>query len=304
MKQTAILAVVVWLLAVDVLAGEPQLVLSLEPVEVSQGGILQIKAWGKDIAAARAIFSDRDLLLVRERDGVFSAFWGVDLEERPRVLDFAVEIRTSSEEKWAKRLTAYVKAKEFPTETISVPPASDTFDSATLKRIEKEQAVLERLWKIHSANRLWEGVFAAPVPGGISSQFGFRRVINGLARAPHTGVDLRAALGAEVMAANSGRVVLKDDFFFGGKSLVLDHGGGLYTMYFHLSEFRAEKNAQVRKGEVIGLAGMTGRVTGPHLHWGARLNGARIDPMELLALQEGERREATGERQEKESKMH
>ena len=296
MKQAAILAVVVWLLAANVLAGEPQLVLSLEPVEVSQGGILQIKAWGKDIAAARAIFPDRDLPLVRGRDGVFSAFWGVDLEQRPRVLDFAVEVRNGKEEKWAKRLTAYVKAKEFPRETFSVSKEFEPPDRETLKRIEKEQAVLERLWKIHSANRLWEGAFAAPVPGAISSHFGFRRVINGLARAPHTGVDLRAALGAEVVAANSGRVVLKDDFFFGGKSLVLDHGGGLYTMYFHLSEFRAEKNAEVRKGEVIGLAGMTGRVTGPHLHWGARLNGARIDPMELLTLEEGERREATGER--------
>jgi murein DD-endopeptidase MepM/ murein hydrolase activator NlpD len=289
MKPAAVLAVFALLLAADVMGGEPRLVLSLEPVEVSQGGILRIRAWGTDLAGARAILPDRDLSLDRGRDGVFSAFWGVDLEQRPQVLNFAVEIRTSNEEKWAKRLTAYVRAKEFPRETFSVPPAADTFDSATLKRIEKEQAILERLWKIHSANRLWEGAFAAPVPGGISSQFGFRRVINGIARAPHTGVDLRAALGAEVLAANHGRVVLKDDFFFGGKSLVLDHGGGLYTMYFHLSEFRAEKNAQVRKGDVIGLAGMTGRVTGPHLHWGARLNGARIDPMELLILEESQK---------------
>jgi murein DD-endopeptidase MepM/ murein hydrolase activator NlpD len=289
MKPAAVLAVFALLLAADVMGGEPRLVLSLEPVEVSQGGILHIKAWGRDIAGARAILPDRDLPFVRGREGVFSAFWGVDLEHRPKVLNFAVEISTGSEEKWAKRLTAYVRAKEFPRETFSVPPASDTFDSATLKRIEKEQAILERLWKIHSAGRLWEGAFAAPVPGEISSHFGFRRVINGIARAPHTGVDLRAALGAEVVAANSGRVVLEDDFFFSGKSLVLDHGGGLYTLYFHLSEFRAEKNAQVRKGEVIGLVGMTGRVTGPHLHWGARLNGARIDPMELLTLEEGER---------------
>jgi len=289
MRSAAVLTVFLWLLAVNVFAGAPQMVLSLEPVEVFQGGILHIKLWGGDIAGARAVFPDRDLPLVRGRDGVFSAFWGVDLEQRPRVLDFAVEVVNGKEEKWAKRLTAYVKTKEFPTEKISVPPAADTFDSATLKRIEKEQALLDRLWKIHSAGRLWEGAFTAPVPGGISSQFGFRRVINGIARAPHTGADLRAALGAEVVAANGGRVVLKDDFFFGGKSLVLDHGGGLYTMYLHLSEFRAEKNARVRKGEVVGLAGMTGRVTGPHLHWAARLNGARIDPMELLTIEESQK---------------
>jgi murein DD-endopeptidase MepM/ murein hydrolase activator NlpD len=296
MNSIPVLAVFVWLLAANVLAGEPQLVVSLEPVEVFQGGILRIKAWGKDLTGGRAIFPDRDLILARGADGVYAAFWGADLEQRPGVLDFAVEVRNRNEEKWAKRLTAYVKAKEFPKETFSVPPAFDQFDGPTLKRIEKEQAALDRVWKIHSALRLWEGAFVAPVQGGITSPFGLRRVINGAARAPHTGVDLKAALGAEVIAANHGRVVLQGDFFFSGKSLVVDHGGGLYTAYFHLSEFRAQKNSEVRKGDVIGLAGMTGRVTGPHLHWGARLNGARIDPMELLALEEGERREATGER--------
>jgi murein DD-endopeptidase MepM/ murein hydrolase activator NlpD len=122
------------------------------------------------------------------------------------------------------------------------------------------------------------------VPIKVNSAFGFRRVVNGLARAPHEGVDLKAALGAPVVAANDGRVVLEDNLFFSGNSLFLDHGGGLYTMYFHLSEFRVPTGASVRKGDVIGLAGMTGRVTGPHLHWGARLNGARIDPLDLLAL--------------------
>jgi murein DD-endopeptidase MepM/ murein hydrolase activator NlpD len=95
-------------------------------------------------------------------------------------------------------------------------------------------------------------------------------------------VDLKAGIGAEIRASNHGRVVLREEFYFSGKSLVLDHGGGLYTMYFHLDDFRVEPDALVRKGSVIGTAGMTGRVTGPHLHWGARLNGARVDPLALL----------------------
>jgi murein DD-endopeptidase MepM/ murein hydrolase activator NlpD len=89
-------------------------------------------------------------------------------------------------------------------------------------------------------------------------------------------------MGTEVTAANHGRVALMGDFFYSGKSVVLDHGGGLYTMYFHLSEIRVEQQAEVRKGDLIALSGMTGRVTGPHLHWAARLNGARIDPLELV----------------------
>ena len=120
----------------------------------------------------------------------------------------------------------------------------------------------------------------------IRPELGLRRVINGLKRAPHNGVDLKAELGTEILAANHGRVVLRDEFFFSGKTLVLDHGGGLYTMYFHLNEFQAAEGANVHKGEVIGKVGMTGRVTGPHLHWGARLQGARVDPLALLKAAE------------------
>jgi murein DD-endopeptidase MepM/ murein hydrolase activator NlpD len=85
-----------------------------------------------------------------------------------------------------------------------------------------------------------------------------------------------------VVASNHGRVTLTGEFYFAGKSVVLDHGAGLMTMYFHLSEVRVEQGAEVRRGEVIGLSGMTGRVTGPHLHWGARAGGARVDPLQLL----------------------
>jgi murein DD-endopeptidase MepM/ murein hydrolase activator NlpD len=85
-----------------------------------------------------------------------------------------------------------------------------------------------------------------------------------------------------VLATNHGRVVLTGDYFFAGKSVVLDHGGGLYTMYFHLSEFKVDAGAMVRRGDVLALSGMSGRVTGPHLHWAARLGNARVDPMELV----------------------
>ncbi len=89
-------------------------------------------------------------------------------------------------------------------------------------------------------------------------------------------------MGTEVVATNHGRVVLVGSFFFAGGSVVLDHGGGLFTMYFHLSEFKVEEGAMVRRGDVIALSGSSGRVTGPHLHWGARMANARIDPLELL----------------------
>ncbi|MGH7197402.1 MAG: M23 family metallopeptidase, partial [Candidatus Omnitrophota bacterium] len=212
---------------------------------------------------------------------------GVDLERPPGAVTISIRGRSGAGRQWERRVTASVLAKEYPSEAFSVPPSFDQIDAATMRRIKREQAEFDRLWKTRTASRLWDGGFLAPVSGDITSPFGLRRVINSSPRAPHGGVDLKAQLGAEIAAANHGRVVLRDDFYFSGKSVVLDHGGGAYTMYFHLSEFRVEKNAAVRKGSVIGLAGMTGRVTGPHLHWGARLNGARVDPMELLKIEGG-----------------
>jgi murein DD-endopeptidase MepM/ murein hydrolase activator NlpD len=110
--------------------------------------------------------------------------------------------------------------------------------------------------------------------------------------APHSGTDLSAPAGTEVVATNHGRVVLVGNFFFAGGSVVLDHGGGLHTMYFHLSEFKVEEGVMVRKGDVIALSGMTGRVTGPHLHWGARSSGARVDPLQLIEKLGGKKKHA------------
>ena len=114
--------------------------------------------------------------------------------------------------------------------------------------------------------------------------FGFRRIINGQPRMPHGGVDFAAERGATVMAANRGRVALVAEFFFAGRLVVLDHGLGLYTLYFHLDRADVEEGALVERGDPIGTVGATGRATGPHLHWGAQLGPSRVDPRSLLSL--------------------
>jgi murein DD-endopeptidase MepM/ murein hydrolase activator NlpD len=123
-----------------------------------------------------------------------------------------------------------------------------------------------------------------PTDGPILNSFGRRRIINGEPRNPHTGEDIAAPEGAPVVASNSGVVRLIADHFFSGHSVFIDHGDGLYTMYFHLSKALVVPSQRVRKGEMIGLVGASGRATGPHLHWGARLNGARVNPLALTRL--------------------
>lgn len=256
---------------------------SLKPAEVFQGGVLEVRVSGEEIQTIKGSLREQEIPFFSGQRS-FIALLGVDLEEKAGPVEISIQAQGKNGEKSEKRITLRIREKSFPREKITVPASFDRLDEAARRRIEREQELLNRLWALSSLRRWWEGRFLAPVPGEITSPFGLKRIVNGSPRAPHGGVDLKAALGTEIFAANHGQVVLREELFFSGKSIVLDHGGGLYTMYFHLDDFHVEKDAQVRKGELIGWAGKTGRVTGPHLHWGARLNGARVDPLELLEI--------------------
>ena len=276
-------AAVLPLLIVGSVAAEPAGPSRARFVEVSQGGVAEIRIDGEELISVRGRLGEQMVPFYEGQAGVFSALIGVDLNAKPGAIKLAIQKLTQTGTQKETAITVMVKEKVFAKESLSVAPEFEQFSNATLERIRREQEQLNRAFTLSSPQRLWEGSFVPPVPGGVTSPFGLRRVINGTPRAPHSGVDLKAPNGTEVLAANHGRVALRADFFFSGKSLVLDHGGGLFTMYFHLSEFKVEEGTQVGKGETIAWSGMTGRVTGPHLHWGARLNGARIDPFELLA---------------------
>ena len=150
-------------------------------------------------------------------------------------------------------------------------------------RAHRDQQAVGALWET-SLPRQFTLPLGAPLrslpPGG---RFGARRFFNNQARSPHTGTDYAAESGAEVFSTAVGRVVLSDDLFFSGESVFVDHGDGLVSMYFHLKERLVERGDPVGRGELIGRVGQTGRATGPHLHFGLRWRGARIDPALLLA---------------------
>jgi len=154
-----------------------------------------------------------------------------------------------------------------------------------LARSERERERIDALWKREGPRR-FELPIAAPL-ARLSSQgsFGKRRVFNGQPRSPHSGEDYRASSGTPVHAAAPGVVGLAEEHFFGGKSVFLDHGDGLVSMYLHLSEILVEAGAEVKAGDRIGLVGATGRASGPHLHFGLRWRGARVDPAVLLAAE-------------------
>lgn len=177
-----------------------------------------------------------------------------------------------------------VESGRFRVQRLSVKRGYVELPPGVLARVRADQAAVARVWATGDPERRWRGSFLAPVEGTPSDNFGVRRVFNGQPRAPHNGVDFGAAAGTPVVAPAEGRVALADDLYFSGGTIILDHGAGLYTTYFHLSRLDVAVGDLVRPGQPIGAVGSTGRSTGPHLHWGARLHGARVNPLGLLAL--------------------
>ena len=263
------------------------LALRLTPGRVKQGGvsILNIE-WQAPIRALRVWANGREIQAPPWTDRSRVAMLiGIDLEQAPGPVEVRAEAVDARGRSLKRERTLRVLDARYPVQRLSVPRPFVELDAATLERVQREKVVLDRVWETARPDRLWREPFQVPLEGaGPGSGFGVRRIINGEPRSPHTGTDYPASEGAPVLAANAGVVALVADQFFSGTSVVLDHGFGLYTMYFHLQESLVREGQHVDRAEPIARVGSTGRATGPHLHWGARLHGTRIDPQELLRI--------------------
>jgi murein DD-endopeptidase MepM/ murein hydrolase activator NlpD len=214
----------------------------------------------------------------------WSTVVGVDLDLKPG--EHAGEVRVTKAGAVEKRsVTLSVQAGKFPTQRLTVPDSYVELSPENAERAGREAKEIEEIHNTVSSEALWSGTFLVPIPGGVGSNFGSRRVFNGESRNPHGGADLKASTGTRIRSTNRGRVVLAKNLFFTGNTVIVDHGLGIYTLYAHLSRIDVKKDAIVERAQVVGLAGATGRVTGPHLHWGARVQNARVDPFSLINMQ-------------------
>jgi murein DD-endopeptidase MepM/ murein hydrolase activator NlpD len=175
-----------------------------------------------------------------------------------------------------------VGAKSFPEQRLEVEPKFVNPPKSVQARIDRERRKLAAIYARRTPLQPPAAPFVRPVPGEPTSEFGTRRVFNGEPRAPHAGIDLRAATGTPVAASGPGRIALAANLYYSGGTVIVDHGEGLFTIYAHLSKIEAKDGASVNEGDRVGLSGATGRVTGPHLHWGARVGEAIFDPRALL----------------------
>lgn len=175
-----------------------------------------------------------------------------------------------------------VLAKQFSVRRLTVAPKFVTPPPEAEAQIEEDYKKTSAIWAVMTP-RKWSGAFLLPVDQRPTSSFGARSVFNGQPRSPHTGTDFLSPSGTPIRAANTGVVVLAEPLYFTGNTIIIDYGDGLYSLYAHLSELRAHEGDEVAPDTIVGLVGATGRVTGAHLHWGVRLQGASVDPLSLVA---------------------
>ena len=239
----------------------------------SQGSAVEVKL----PQAAQVVWQNKTVPAFRSGDG-WVAILGVDLDAEPGEHRAKV-VGTDTE------ITVDVVAKKFPTAQVSVDDRFVNLSKADLERSARESKETDAIYERITTDIVPDEAFTIPITGDTSgTNFGERRVLNGQPRAPHSGADLKASTGTPVHAANRGRVVLAKSLFFTGNTVILDHGVGIYSLYAHLSRIDVKDGDIVKNGQVVGLVGATGRVTAPHLHWGMRVQGARVNPFSLIGL--------------------
>jgi murein DD-endopeptidase MepM/ murein hydrolase activator NlpD len=217
-----------------------------------------------------------------EADPVWIAWGVIPLDAAPGPAAYRLTASGADGSSRSQDAELSIVAKSFPEQRLTVESKFVNPPKATAARIEREQKRLAAIYARRTPLSPPTSPFVKPVPGDETSQFGTRRIFNGEPRAPHAGIDLKAATGTPVHAAGPGRVVLASDLYYSGGTVIVDHGGGLFTVYAHLSKIQTKEGAAVKAGDALGLSGATGRVTGPHLHWGAKVGSEIFDPRALL----------------------
>jgi murein DD-endopeptidase MepM/ murein hydrolase activator NlpD len=267
--------------------------LHLSAPDPTQGSLLllELRSATQPVTGIKATWDNREIPFWQEpkpdekSPNVWRALLGVDLELKPDDYPLTLTAKTESADEIPCSAAIDVKEGKFATESLKVAPNFVQPNPEQLARAEAERQRLRAIFATITPDRLWDGIFHYPLAGVTTgSNFGKRRILNGQAGSPHGGVDFPAPAGTPVYAAQRGRVVLAEPLYFSGNTVVLDHGLGLYTFYGHFESIAVQAGDLVDTGALLGRVGATGRVTGPHLHWGATVNRARTNPLQLISL--------------------
>ena len=181
-----------------------------------------------------------------------------------------------------KKIPFEIAAGKYRTDVLRVDPGRVNPSKKNLQRAKKEARRLKQVYAEGTIPALWGDDFQLPMTADITSSFGNRRVFNKQLKSYHNGVDFRAAVGTPVFASNSGIVKIAENLFYSGNVVIIDHGNLIFSIYAHLSKVKVKAGQQIETGQLLGLTGATGRVSGPHLHWGIKVNGTSVNPIEFV----------------------
>jgi murein DD-endopeptidase MepM/ murein hydrolase activator NlpD len=215
--------------------------------------------------------------------GIYCGLIGIPLSALPEKAFVELEWTDFHGRRTAKVPLQIIDGK-YRSETLHVDPGQVTLNKKNLQRVAREKKEIQRIYANFSHTRLWYGSFEKPLAGDMTSAFGTQRLFNGQQRSQHRGTDFRADVGTPVQASNSGIVRLARNLFYSGNIVIVDHGMGIFTNYAHLSKIEVIEGQYIARGLPIGLTGSTGRVSGPHLHWGVKVNGVYVDPFQFLSV--------------------
>ncbi len=252
---------------------------NISPSRVNQGDAFAIRIHGVNASEPPSAFLDGSRIPFTPcGEDCFIGVGAVAIDAKPGA--HKIQLRTGEERRYIKLLVRHTR---FPTKALRLPDEKVFLSEEDTERANREEEKLRLLWQRETA-RLWEGDFILPLENRVSTAFGEKRVLNRRKTSVHQGVDIKGREGEEVRAANSGKVVLAEELFFGGNTVIIDHGQGIYTIYMHLSAFNVKCGDTVSRGDSIGEVGSTGRSTGPHLHFGVKIIQVSTNPLSLVRL--------------------
>ncbi len=254
---------------------------AFEPGEII---VVEIKDPFK-VKEAKVWFLDRNYQMgTSGTNHTLFAFINIDLGLEPGFYTLTVFVQRLKGKWESVQRRVIIPAKEFPQIKLWVDKKFITPPPEFHERIAWEAELLRVIYGMYTPQWLGEGRFIFPAPGLARTNFGQRRLYNNYHRSSHRGVDVASPYGSSIIASNSGRVVLARDLYYAGKAVIIDHGLGVFTFYCHFSKLLVKRGDFVRRGDVIGKVGATGRVTGPHLHWAINVAGKSVDPFSMLSL--------------------
>lgn len=236
------------------------------------GGVAVVDL-GDSPQAPRVTYQRKPVLVVREDDARWIAIVGIPLTAKPGAQQVSVDGGSTGE------LSFTVGPRTYKEQRITLKNKEQVSPSpAHVKRFERELAEQLKAYDQFSPRQPSNLLFDPPVDGPLSSPFGLRRFFNGEERNPHSGLDFAVGAGTPIKSPAAGKVILVGDYFFNGKTVFVDHGQGLISMFCHMSKVDVKVGDELTRGGIVGRVGATGRATGPHLHWNVSLNGVRVDP--------------------------